>query len=219
VNGLLHAARAATETFNTFNDKPVCLIPTGIQAVDSQIGGLFPGSAGILAAATGAGKSSVKLEAAMYAASHGTKVGLIELEDTPDVVGTRVLSKFSGVDSRRIRTKAFDAHDRDRIQEALGILAADAPDVLVEYAIGGSLEQVHAAIYRLAEAGCKMIWVDYIQKIRGGNNDRRNEVSFAYTTIQRIAAEAGAAVMVISQFSRQPDPTRKPRIWWLKRER
>jgi len=62
---------------------------------------------------------------------------------------------------------------------------------------------VCAEIKELTDAGCKMIWVDYLQKVRGhGKGDRRNEVAETFTRIQEAIAEGGAAGMLVSQFRR-----------------
>ena len=93
---------SAVETFYLDRDGKPELVPTGFSALDSELGGLGPGACGILAAATGVGKSSAML-AAMLASP--VKVGAVSLEDGPDVVGSRLLSALSGINSLRIRRK------------------------------------------------------------------------------------------------------------------
>jgi replicative DNA helicase len=87
--------------------------------------------------------------------------------------------------------------------------------VLVTYAIGAPVKVVMSCVDALAQAGCRLIWLDYLQKVRGLMEDRRNEVSTIYTQFQYACAQNGCAGMVISQFSRQ-DPTKEPQIYWLK---
>lgn len=209
--GLGESGEAATRLFRTFTDGKPDLIPTGLGPVDRKIGGLFPGSGGILAAATGAGKSSILLAAAL---SSPVRTGIISLEDTPDIVGSRALGFLSGVDSLKIRTKDLNDLEKQQIKNTLPKLAKT--DILVAYEIGSTLQEIVKAVNLLAEKGCRFIWIDYLQKIRGITEDRRNEVSTAYTSIQRASDRAGVAVMFVSQFSRQPDPTRTPQIHWLK---
>jgi replicative DNA helicase len=171
---------------------------------------MFPGSAGIVAAATGAGKSSLLLEAAYTGGA-----GIISLEDGADVLGSRILSRLSGVDSLKIRTKSFNTEEAGRLEGAMERLP-EVEHVKVVYAVSPSLEEVMEAAKVLAEAGCRTIWLDYIQKVRGVTDDRRNEVSKVYTSFQRVCAEHDVVGLAVSQFSRQPDPTKPPQIWWLK---
>jgi len=207
---LSSSADEAIKRFRTFDDGDPGLIPLGIPAVDSVIGGLFPGSCGVLGMATGVGKSSLMLTAALTSSA---PVGIISCEDTPDVLGSRALAWASGVNSRKLRTKELTLEDKQSIEAGRKYL--ESTEVLVTYAVGAPADVISDCVTSLAEAGCKLIWLDYLQKVRGVTDDRRNEVSRIYTQFQYGCARNDCAGMVISQFSRQ-DPTREPQIYWLK---
>ena len=147
------------------------------------------------------------------ALSSSESVGIISCEDTPDVVGSRALAWASGVNSRKLRTKHLS--DQDKADIAVGRDRLDSTNVLVTYAIGAPVKTILDCVNALAEAGCRLIWLDYLQKVRGVMEDRRNEVSTIYTQFQYACAQNECAGMVISQFSRQ-DPTKEPQIYWLK---
>ena len=147
------------------------------------------------------------------ALSSGERVGIISCEDTPDVLGSRALAWASGVNSRKLRTKSLTDEEKERLSR--GRDALDSTKVLVTYAVGAPLKTVVECVNDLALAGCRLIWLDYLQKVRGVMDDRRNEVSTIYTNFQFACAQNDCAGMVISQFSRQ-DPTKEPQIWWLK---
>ena len=207
---LSSSANEAIKRFRTFEDGEPDLIPLGIPAVDSVIGGLFPGSCGVLGMATGVGKSSLMLTAALTSPA---PIGIISCEDTPDVLGSRALAWASGVNSRKLRTKNLS--EEDKVALEAGQKRLENIDVLVTYAVGAPADVVGDCVNSLAEAGCRLIWLDYLQKVRGVTDDRRNEVSRIYTQFQYGCARNDCAGMVISQFSRQ-DPTREPQIYWLK---
>lgn len=203
----------AVHTYHLDRDGVPELVPLGLPAIDDELGGLGPGSCGILAAATGVGKSSSML-AGMLASP--VPVGAVSLEDGPDVVGARVLAAITGINSRRIRRKVdLTAKEIDAL-----LHAAKHPtlnNIFFAYPTAGRLSQVEAATKALTEAGCKLVWLDYLQKVRGhGTNDRRNEVGETFTTFQRACAEGGAAGMAISQFRRLTDGERVPQIFHLK---
>lgn len=209
---LEESANEACKLFHCFDEEMPDLVGIGIGALDRAIGGLHPGSAGILAAGTGVGKSSIILSSAL---SCKHRVGIVSCEDTPDIVGSRALAWASGVDSLRIRTKTFSDKDRDSLRRGISKLRK-LDNIRVAYEIGSTLDEVLRSIDKLAAAGCRLIWLDYIQKIRGVGADRRNEVAGVFTAVQRACDRAGVACMMASQFSRQADPTRPPQIWWLK---
>jgi replicative DNA helicase len=130
------------------------------------------------------------------------KVGAVSLEDGPDVVGTRLLSALTGIDSLRIRRKALSKGDLAQI--ALARKAGKLSHMHFTYPIAGNLAQVEAGIVALTNVGCRMIWVDYLQEISGNHkySERRNEVSDVFRTCHRRAAEGNAALMMVSQFRR-----------------
>ena len=210
--GVRETIGEAVTTFRLDRDGYPELVPFGLPPLDEELGGLGPGACGILAAATGVGKSS-----AMLAAMLGSddKVGAVSLEDGPDVVGTRLLSAITGIDSLRIRRKALSKKELSQVTAAAKSNKLD--HMYFSYPIAGSIEQVEEAITELTAAGCRMIWVDYLQEIRGhGKNDRRNEVSEAMTRCHRAAAAGNAALMVVSQFRRLGDGEKIPQIYHLK---
>lgn len=196
--------KAASDTFWLNKHGKPLLIPTGLRPIDNLLGGLGPGACGILALATGVGKSSAMLYAALRSK---VKVGIISIEDTPDLVGSRIMSYHTGIDSLRIRRK-------DLTGEELGALrSVDPPEhIMYSYPIAGSIAQVEDSIDQLCEAGCKMIWIDYAQSVRGHKDDRRNEVAETLTRCLRHTAKGGAAMMMLSQFHRLSDPTKPPQI-------
>jgi replicative DNA helicase len=188
----------AVQTFFLDRDGQPELIPTGLGPIDRELGGLGPGACGILAGATGLGKSSAVL-AAMLASP--VKVGAVSLEDGPDVVGSRLLSALSGINSLRIRRKDLTAADLKMLK--LMAKSNELDHMYFSYPTAGRLDRVCQEIKELTDNGCRMIWVDYLQKIRGhGKGDRRNEVAETFTRIQEAISEGGAAGMLVSQFRR-----------------
>lgn len=218
---LAQSAQEATKVFRTFTEGKPDLIPTGLPGVDKVLGGMFPGSTAVLGAGTGIGKSSVCLGAAMtsgeqqMASADGSKgAGIVSLEDGCDVIGTRAISLISGVDSLKIRTKSLTKDETRRIMEAIERLQSNK--VHVAYEVGKGVDRAEKAILDLAKMGCRMIYVDYLQKLRGGSADRRNEVAGNFTRLQSVASDSGCAIMFISQIARQMDPTVMPRRHMLK---
>ena len=200
---------SAVDTFYLDREGQPELVPTGLGPLDAELGGLGPGACGILAAATGVGKSSACL-AAMLASP--VKVGCVSMEDGPDVVGTRLLAALSGIDSLRIRRKALSKAELKKVNSVAKSNKLD--HMYFSYQIGKGIERVEQAIADLTKAGCKMVWVDYLQEIRGhGKGDRRNEVAEALTRCHGAASDGGAALMAVSQFRRVGEDlkTGKPR--------
>lgn len=153
----------------------------------------------IVGAQNGTGKSSMMVTASITA---GTKVGIISCEDSPLVLGGRYLSAKCGVNSIKIRKGELTKKEEMLIQAGQKELEDDE-SILMSFQVGASLDEVLVAARQLGQAGCKTIWLDYIQKIRGFGQDRRNEVAMGYTKFQRACWETGAVPVVLSQLSRE----------------
>lgn len=178
---------------------------TGIPVIDTITGGLFPGTLVIVGAEQGVGKSSLLLSALMEAPHH---VGAIFLEDGPDLVGSRALAAESGVNSRDIRfAHKLGKGDNIKLQAAKEALAT-RENIHLEFLLGGSIEEIEGACKRLGELGCKVIYLDYLHKVRGVNNDRRNEIGMVMTRYQKACQAIGAVPIILAQLSRL-NPTEK----------
>ena len=202
----------AVSTFKLDTNGYPDLVPLGIPPLDRELGGLGPGAMGILAAATGVGKSSTVL-AAMLASP--CKVGCISVEDGPDVVGTRLLSALTGINSLRIRRK-------DLMEEELALIAKKAKTnklnhMYYGYPIGGKVGKVVEMMGEMADVGCRLVGIDYLQEVhQHGRADRRMEINEVMSLIHEKAAELNIVVMMLSQFRRLEEPTRPPSIYHLK---
>jgi len=202
----------ARDTFYLNKEGSPTLIPTGFGVLDAGLGGLGPGACGILAASTGVGKSSAMLSAML---SSKSPVGCVSLEDGTDVVGLRLLSAVTGIDSLKIRRKHLTSEELYKVNSINGGHPS-IKNVYFTYPTAGSIEDVEESVAKLCDAGCKMIYCDYLQKVRGHREERRHEVAETFTRFQRAVARGGAAGIAISQFRRLADGERVPQIHHLK---
>ena len=211
MGNFIDAVEAAFETFKTFDpDAKPDIIKLGIPAVDSTIGGVLPGTAGIIGANNGVGKSSLVLAACLR---NRIPSGYIGLEDPLPELGARVLSTFSMIPTDKIRNNRLNDEERALCRELIPEIKKALPHQ--ETIVGGDMDNVESAVKRCVDSGCRIVWLDYLHKIKGtGGGDRTQEVSRAYTRFQRICAENGVACMVVCQFSRKADEV--PQISWLK---
>ena len=207
------SAERASELFRTFKSGKPELIPTGILGIDEQVGGLGHGTTMIIGAGTGIGKSSVAIDACLTNQEQGVKTAYFTFEDGHDVLGCRMLARYSGVDSRKVRKKSFNVEEKKRLEKGYERLveASESETAMVTVmAIGKSLEWTIEQIEKVADLGCKLVVFDYIQKVRGISDDRRTEVgTFLYRTHAALDRH-GLAGMYLSQVSRQIDKLRIP---------
>lgn len=208
ITSFSESVESAIKAFRPFSDKKPDLIKTGLAPVDAKIGGLYPGECGILAAATGVGKSSVMLEAVLTAGGV-----IISCEDGPGVLGGRILSHFSGVDSLKMRRGDLTKEDKGKIEKARAKVAG-FDGAFVSYQVGAPLEEIEKAISQITKP--TIVYLDYIQCISGVREDRRNEVSDIYRRFRTACSKNGCAGIAISQFRRLVTKETVPSIHHLK---
>ena len=201
----------AVKTFYLDREGVPELVPLGFTALDEVLGGLGPRSCGILAGATGVGKSSAMLSSMMQ---NKVKVGMVSMEDGPDVLGARLLSALSGIDSLKIRRKDLSRQELATINRLKEENQLD--NIFFSYPIAGTIKDIEDSVWDLCDKGCKLVWLDYLQKVRGHREDRRHEVAETFTRFQRAVAKFNAAGMAISQFRRFGPEERIPQIYHLK---
>ncbi len=211
---IAQSADEAIKVFRTFQEGTPDLIPTGFPQLDERIGGLFPGTTMVIGGDTGVGKSTILLYASQNVAAQKISTGIISLEDTPDVFGSRALSYFSGIDSLKIRTKRLTDKDKKALLAAQDALRKIP--LHVAYSIGASSEGVCEAMRELKQKNVRLVFVDYLQKMRNVKIDRRGDVAANLSHIQTCASELGMAVIFTSQVSRGLDPSKRLTIHRLK---
>lgn len=187
-------------------------VPFGLENLDDQLSSLDPGTMLVIGAATGVGKSSVCLAMALGQAALDVPVGIVSLEDSRRIWGSRAAGKWCGVSPLRMRGK-MEAHE----YAALGQIGEHMPDpqIYIEDPIGGSEDDVCAAMRRLVHRhGVRVLYVDYVQAIRSTSQSsgRHHQVREISSRLKAQAYALDVPLVLVSQIRRReqgakPEPT------------
>lgn len=171
-------------------------VPTGLRDWDER-GGLERGILTVIGAATGEGKSVVKLQLASAAAQRGYRVLMVDFEDPAGKTADRSLSTATGLDNRSIGTLALDDFDLDRLERAAEEIKKWGSRI--RHHTG--LVDTEACLNLMRSSKWDLILVDYAQAFP------EDEGSTVEATIRKfawdanvIAQEQEAAVVVFSQI-------------------
>lgn len=180
--------------------EPVSLfVRTGLKSWDEN-GGIGRGELTVIGAATGDGKSIVKLHLASVAAADGLRVLMIDMEDPGGKTADRTLSRETGLNSRRMEGLQLDEFDLECITRAYDAVAPWAEQV--HHFEGG---RTTAEVLELMTAReYDLMLIDYAQAFPedAGKNMERTVAEFAWKA-NEAAKKTNAAVVVFSQLSRQ----------------
>jgi len=181
-------------------------IPTGIASFDAKIGGIERGALTIIAAGTSAGKTALGVQFAITAGMAGIPSLVVSLEMSADSIARRVVAYLTGTSSRRLLEGSPD-EQATACNEAAKQLADcklgidDKPRYVRDI--------VATARQYIRRHGAGLIVIDYLQVCEpdGKHDTRPLAVASMTAAFKRLAVDTGAAVIVISQLTR--DATRE----------
>lgn len=212
----------AGATLDKLHDRkllPVKAIPTPFDtwnAISGEEGGkkgLAERWLVIIGGVTGTGKSYLALNLAARAVLAGVLVGMINFEMTQSAVTTRFLSILTGEPKWKLETgDDFDSATWKRAQRKTEEIFEETGGAFVtnESAVF-SLNHVEESYKKLADAGAKMILLDYAQLVTVPGSDGIYGRSEAVATrLRELTHEYNMTTIAISQFNREEARRGKP---------
>ncbi len=193
---------------------------TGLDSLNTKIGGLHKSDLTIVAGRPGMGKSALGTNMAVAAAqrflrdaedgigpekSAGAPVVLFSLEMSADQLATRILAEQSGITSENLRTGRITQHEfRDLARAAAELQSLP---LYIDDTPGLTIAALRTRARRLKrQKGIGMVVVDYLQLLQGtgrGNDNRVQEISEISRGLKQLAKELDVPVIGLSQLSRQ----------------
>src|SRR5687768_9460396 len=195
-------------------------ITTGLDSLNSKIGGLHPSDLIIIAGRPGMGKSSLATNIAFAAAQRflrdaedgiepgkgaGAAAALFSLEMSADQLATRVLAEQSGISSENLRMGKISKQEFRQLARAAGEL--QSLPLYIDDTPGLTIAALRARARRLKrQKGIGMVIIDYLQLLQGSgkssNDNRVNEISEISRGLKTLAKELDVPVLALSQLSR-----------------
>jgi replicative DNA helicase len=179
-------------------------VPTGFNDLDERLAGLQKSNLVIVGARPAAGKTSLALGMAAYAAIEaGVPVLLFSLEMSHLEITQRLLCAEARVDATRMRNGGLLESDWPKISQAIGRLG-EAP-IYIDDNPNLTVMDIRAKARRLkSREGLGLVVVDYLQLMSGRHDaeNRQVEVSEISRGLKILARELEVPVVALSQLSR-----------------
>ena len=193
---------------------------TGLESLNSKIGGLHKSDLIIVAGRPGMGKSALGTNIAFAAArrfirdaedgiepakSAGAPVALFSLEMSADQLATRILAEELGISSENLRMGKISQQEFRHLARAAAELQ-NLP-LYIDDTPGLTIAALRTRARRLKrQKGVGVIVVDYLQLLQGtsrsSNDNRVNEISEISRGLKQLAKELEVPVIGLSQLSR-----------------
>src|SRR4029453_647240 len=195
-------------------------ITTGLEGINSKVGGLHKSDLVILAGRPGMGKTSLATNIAFAAAqrfardiedgtepakSAGAPVAFFSLEMSADQLATRILAEESGISSENLRMGKISQQEFRQLARAAAEL--ESLPLYIDDTPGLTIAALRTRARRLKrQKGIGCVVVDYLQLLQGtgrsGNDNRVNEISEISRGLKTLAKELNVPVIGLSQLSR-----------------
>jgi archaellum biogenesis ATPase FlaH len=172
----------------------------GLPTLDEKIGQLRAGMLVTVLAPTGGGKTSFAVQTALNSALQNHPVAFFSLEMTEEQLMTRMVAHLTSLPSfalwtRRIGSSPDDLKKIEDLRD-MGLPIYLARDT---WTLDDVLRAIVTAKLRF---GCRLVIVDYLQKIIAPQQERRElEVAMVAKELKRYALQQEVAVVALSQVN------------------
>ncbi len=180
-------------------------VPSGIAALDAQIGGLQPGVLTMVGALPGVGKSSLLATIARNIANRGERVGFFSLEDERVWIARRLLALESLVPLFLIATRPLVGQQSERVEASGADVYETLRNIVIDDRQGLSPSEVAAtARDMILNHGARVIIVDHLGEMRFARSERYDlDVADALTQLRDVAKRHNVPVVVASHVRRR----------------
>lgn len=183
-------------------------LPTGIGKLDRLLSGLVPGENVVVAADTGAGKTSFALNVAEVNCLRDNPVQFFSLEMKRDALFLRLAAGLSGINHLKFRNGAW--LNPDELDTAMKTITEIMKwPMWIDDSGGLTPRELYARGRMQVAKGAKLIIVDYLQKIAAPGKSLYERVTNASEAVRVLAKEANVPILNLSQLSRPEKGTKR----------
>jgi len=181
-------------------------ISSGFEKLDALTSGWQPSDLVIIAARPGMGKTALTLSMARnIAVQKQTPVAFFSLEMSSVQLITRLISSETGLSSEKLRTGRLADHEWKQLN--VKVTDLEKAPLFIDDTPSLSIFDLRAKARRLAsQHHIKLIFVDYLQLMTAGTNNksgnREQEISTISRNLKSLAKELDIPVIALSQLSR-----------------
>lgn len=183
-------------------NKPTGSILSTMNAVNKQLGGYNNSDMVVIGARSGMGKTSYIISEALGMALRGEPVGFFSLEMSTTQIVYRIAAQVTGID---LNTLTREQMSTDMVQKFYTYVdKIKALPIYFDDTAGVTIQKLRAKAHKMKERhGIKILFVDYMQLIKGEGGNREQEVSNTSKMMKQIAKELNIPVVVLAQLSRE----------------
>jgi len=185
-------------------------VTTGLHDLDKYLGGFHRGDLIIIGARPAMGKTALLLSMAQAA---DVPRGFVSAEQSAQQIGQRALSMSSRIAVSALRAGQIEEHEFSQCSAAISKLTQQ--DCVIYDKPAPRLDDVvHVARRWKVERGMRILYVDYLQRIKHGNpkQPRHERIGEVCEGLKELARELDIPVVALAQVNRDVEsrPNKRP---------
>ncbi len=191
-------------------------VATGFSKIDNLTSGFQRSDLIIIAGRPSMGKTSFALNIAQNSAANpdsNSKVAFFSLEMSKEQLVTRLLCSQSEINAQTLRGGLLKDEDWPRLSAAAAVVS-ELP-IYIDDTSAISVMEMRAKARRLKnDKGLDLVFVDYLQLMRGDGESREREISEISRSLKAMAKELDVPVVALSQLNRSVEsrPDKRPQL-------
>ena len=176
-------------------------IPTGIDSLDSTLGGFHDSDLYVIGARPAVGKTSVLLN---FANNHTEQCGIISTEQPAEQIASRLISINGRVNSSRIRNGTLEDYDWTKITNSVHHLHENNNIWINDKSGINITELIRQARKWKHQHNIKALYIDYIQRIKWTDQKiaRWEQVGNVVLSLKELARDLNIPVIALAQVNR-----------------
>lgn len=190
-------------------------IPSGLIQLDHLLGGFQDGDLTVIGARPSIGKTALLINFALNA-SVPVPVGIISSEQPHTQISKRMMAVAGKLNAARLRNGAL-LQDKDWVTLTNTVQHLRERAIRINDQSGIHVDEVmrQARMWKQS-MGMKILFVDYIQRLKGGNakHQKWERVEYIAQMLKHIARELCIPVVALAQVSREVEkrPNKRPHM-------
>lgn len=199
------AVRQAMDEMDRKRDTKLSGITTGIHEIDEMTDGLQVGELSTIGARPSIGKTAFAVNIAKAAASNGSPVAFVSLEQAEKELAFRLLAGESGISSMAMRRQRISGDGVSKIIDA-SIRISELPIWVNDHGQQNA-RGIYSQMRRMKrQHEIKIVFIDYVQLISGdGKLARHEQIGEITRTLKFMARDLQLAVVLLAQVNRKSE--------------
>lgn len=189
------------------NTKEDLSLYTGFFDLDALTDGLHNGEVTVIGARPAVGKTTFALQIAQNIMNKGKKVAFVSLEMSDTQIITKMISRESRVNSRKIRNGSIDESEILRITEAITQISDLKFTILTK---SRTIQQIEIETRKLKNKDkIDVLIIDYLQLVKNAERftNREQEVADISRTLKLLSLELDIPIIALCQLNRNASRT------------